>query len=70
MTQQTQATTEAVQSVDTDRPAAPTFTLIDLQSMLRLIDTAARRGAFNASEFSSIGVLFDRIQSFVATQGK
>lgn len=44
----------------------PELSIADLQNMRALIDVAARRGAFSASEMSSVGAVFDRVNTFLA----
>jgi len=46
-------------------PAAPELTIVDLQNIRAIIDTASRRGAFNGTELSSVGTVFDRLNTFL-----
>ena len=48
-------------------PAAPQpeLNIVDLQNIRSIIETAARRGAFNAQEMTSIGGVFDRLNAFI-----
>lgn len=39
--------------------------IIDLQNVVKIIDAAAERGAFKGNELTSVGVVRDRIASFV-----
>lgn len=39
--------------------------IIDLQNVVKIIDAAAERGAFKGNELSSVGVVRDRIATFV-----
>ena len=43
----------------------PELSIADLQNLRTLIDVAVRRGAFNASELSSVGAVFDRVNAFL-----
>lgn len=43
----------------------PELSIADLQNLRTLIDVAVRRGAFNASELSSVGAVFDRVNTFL-----
>lgn len=43
----------------------PELSVSDLQNVRILIDTAVRRGAFGASELSSVGAVFDRLNTFL-----
>lgn len=44
---------------------APELGIADLQNLRTLIDVAVRRGTFNASELSSVGAVFDRVNAFL-----
>ena len=47
-------------------PAAdPQLTLADLQGMMVVINTASKRGAFQAAEMSQVGGLYERIEAYV-----
>lgn len=50
-----------------DAPQAPQpeLNIVDLQNIRAIIDTATRRGAFSAQEMSSVGGVFDRLNSFI-----
>jgi hypothetical protein len=43
----------------------PDLNLNDLAAMRSLIEVVTQRGAFKASELSSVGVLFDKLNSFL-----
>lgn len=43
----------------------PELSIADLQNLRTLVDVAVRRGAFNASELSSVGAVFDRVSAFL-----
>lgn len=44
---------------------APSISLNDLAVILQLIDVCAQRGAFQGSEMKDIGILRERIHTFV-----
>jgi hypothetical protein len=44
---------------------APQLTIVDLQNLRAIVDTASRRGAFGAAELSSVGTTFDRLNTFL-----
>jgi hypothetical protein len=50
---------------NTTQPAAPQLSIQDLQNLRAVIDLAVRRGAFGASEVSSVGQVFDRLNTFL-----
>jgi hypothetical protein len=45
--------------------AAPQLTIVDLQNLRAIVDTAVRRGAFGGSELTSVGGAFDRLNNFL-----
>jgi hypothetical protein len=45
--------------------ASPQLSIQDLQNLRAIIDLAVRRGAFGASEVSSVGQVYDRLNTFL-----
>jgi hypothetical protein len=43
----------------------PELTLNDLAAIKNLIEVVTQRGVFKATELSSVGVLFDKINTFL-----
>jgi hypothetical protein len=43
----------------------PQLGVADLQNLRTLLDVASRRGAFAASEMTSVGAVFDRLNTFL-----
>jgi hypothetical protein len=48
-----------------DNTQAPSLGVQDLQAVLNMIEIANSRGAFKGAELSSVGQLFDKINTFV-----
>lgn len=46
-------------------PAQPELSVTDLINLRAIIDVASRRGAFRAEEMSSIGTVFDKLNTFL-----
>lgn len=46
-------------------PPQPELTVNDLANLRSVIDVAVRRGTFGASELSSIGAVFDKLDKFL-----
>ena len=44
---------------------SPELNINDLVAMRNLIDVVTQRGAFKANELSAVGVLFDKLNTFV-----
>lgn len=45
---------------------APTLSIGDLNAIATLVDTAVRRGAFQAKEMSAVGASFDKLIGFLS----
>lgn len=45
--------------------AQPELTITDLQNIRTLVETAVRRGVFQAPELSSVGAIYDRLNNFL-----
>jgi hypothetical protein len=43
----------------------PQLTIVDLQNLRAIVDTASRRGAFGGAELTSVGATFDRLNTFL-----
>jgi hypothetical protein len=43
----------------------PELSIADLQNLRTLVDLATRRGAFGAGEMTSVGAVFDRVNTFL-----
>ena len=52
--------------MDTADSPPPTLTLADLESMVRIIAVASKRGTFEAGELASVGTLHDRLTVYLA----
>lgn len=59
---ETQASTPDTAGV---APASPELSISDLQNLRSIVDTAVRRGAFAASELSTVGAVYDRVNAFL-----
>lgn len=44
---------------------APELTITDLQNVRAVIDIAATRGAFKASEMAAVGTVFNKLDTFL-----
>lgn len=49
-----------------EQPVPSQLTLSDLQILGRIIDLAARRGAFQATELSQVGDAYNKLAAFLA----
>jgi hypothetical protein len=43
----------------------PQLSISDLQNLRAVVDLAVKRGAFGAAEASSVGAVFDRLNTFL-----
>jgi hypothetical protein len=65
------------QSVSQDQPAAPTaqpaapngLTLIDLTVVLNILQVVSQRGAIRPEEMTTVGTVYERIFTFLESQG-
>jgi hypothetical protein len=48
-----------------EQPQQPQLSISDLQNLRAVVDLAVRRGAFGAAEASSVGTVFDRLNTFL-----
>ena len=58
---------EEIQQAPEQQPAS--LSLADLMGAVQAIQVAAKRGAFDASEFAIIGASFDKLVSFLEANG-
>jgi len=56
---------EAQATETTENTENPTIQLVDLANALRIIDVAAKRGAFEGAELSQVGAVRDKIAAFL-----
>jgi len=56
--------TEVVQNTEVQNTST-SITLNDLVILRNIVNIAARRGAFSAEEFSDIGKIFDKLDTFL-----
>jgi len=64
-TQNSTPDTSVSAPADATAPQQPQLSVQDLQNLAAIVDTAVRRGAFNAAEASSVGAAFDRLNAFL-----
>lgn len=51
---------------ETQTNEVPTITVNDVSALLRIVDTAAERGAFRGNELTAVGAVRDKAAAFVA----
>ena len=56
---------EKTQATEAAEVAAPAVTVNDLANAYAVIDLAAKRGAFQASELSAVGAVANKIKAFI-----
>jgi hypothetical protein len=67
MENQENAQPEVAQTQDQGAPPQPELTITDLINLRSVVDVAVRRGAFGATEISSVGAVFDKLNVFLNT---
>lgn len=71
MTEQVMTEQNGVETpVETAPVAAPELNINDLIAMRNVIDVVTKRGAFQANELSSVGQLFDKLNTFLEAAQK
>lgn len=61
--------TQNTATTQTPAESNPNLNIADLVNVLQIINTCSSRGAFQASEMSSVGGLYDRLHSFLVATG-
>lgn len=57
---------EQVQApIEAESPKQPELSISDLQNLKAIVETAVRRGAFQAAEMSPVGSVYDRLNNFL-----
>lgn len=51
--------------MDETQAQQPQLSISDLQNLRAVVDLAVKRGAFGAAEASSVGAVFDRLNTFL-----
>ena len=57
---------EIMMADEQEAPKGPELTVTDLQNLRAIIDIAATRGAFKASEMAGVGTVFNKLDKFLA----
>lgn len=63
-------TQNGAESVVDQTPKAPELTINDLAALRNVIEVVTARGAFKANELSSVGILFDKLTTFLEASTK
>jgi len=65
MSDQTNTSDVPENVAQTETPTAPEINLRDINAVVQIIDTVAKRGAFEAKEFQTVGTVRDRFVAFL-----
>jgi hypothetical protein len=68
-TKKEEAPKEAPQDAQAPAGQAPSgadLSIADLKNLATIIDVASTRGAFRANEMATVGVMFNKLQAFLA----
>ena len=60
------AAPQATQTPAGQTPAGADLSIGDLKNLATIIDVASTRGAFRANEMATVGVMFNKLQAFLA----
>ena len=55
---------QAIPEAGQDVPES--ISLVDLQSLLQIVDLASQRGAFRGAEMTQVGAIFDKLNAFLS----
>ena len=55
----------APETAQPQQAPAPELNIVDLQNLRAVVETAVKRGAFNANELTAVGSVYDRISTFL-----
>lgn len=61
---------EDIQAQPEQTQEQPQLSIADLQNLRSIVDLSVRRGAFGAAEASSVGSVFDRLNTFLEALAK
>lgn len=53
---------------DNNQPQQPALTINDLHTMATIIETCSERGAFEATELSTVGAVYNKLMAFLSAQ--
>lgn len=56
-----------MENTQEQQPNTSELSVSDLQALKTLVETAVRRGAFQANELSAVGAVYDRVNSFLSS---
>lgn len=65
MENQEQAQFASPEGVAPAQAPAPELNIVDLQNLRAVVETAVKRGAFNANELTAVGTVYDRVNTFL-----
>ena len=57
---------QATQAPAGQIPSGADLSIADLKNLATIIDVASTRGAFRANEMATVGVMFNKLQAFLA----
>jgi len=65
-TESTASTTDAQTQTTAPAQTAPDLSIGDLKNLALIIDVASTRGAFRANEMATVGIIYNKLQAFLA----
>jgi hypothetical protein len=60
------STTDAQTQTTAPAQSAPDLSIGDLKNLSIIIDVASTRGAFRANEMATVGIIYNKLQAFLA----
>lgn len=60
-----QVVDQAEAGAETEAQVPESISLMDLQTLLQIVDLASQRGAFRGAELTQVGTIFDKLNTFL-----
>lgn len=60
---------EEMETTQEEQPTAPSLGLADLKLMANVIEVVSQRGAIRAGEMAAVGVVYNKLMSFLIANG-
>lgn len=60
-----QVVDQAETGAETEAQVPESISLMDLQTLLQIVDLASQRGAFRGAELTQVGTIFDKLNTFL-----
>lgn len=66
MAEANEAVVDQVEEAAEGAQAPESISLVDLQTLLQIVDLSSQRGAFRGAELTQVGAIFDKLNNFLS----